>query len=273
MKLGIVKTVTKALTKSKNTIVKHAPQIMAVAGAACFIGATVCAIKETPKAMEKLEEKKKLDPNMTTLQKMAVVGPEFKGVIVFTAVGVTLSFTAWKVEANKVAAELAKLGSVAAVAIDNNGKLVEEMKKRVGPEKAEEVVKAVDERSGYHYIQPKEGMDADANPPESCKEGLFCLEPTKKNFYHKKDDVEDALSECRAMLRLNHVLELADVYSELGLDRPSIDVGWMIAVADDTGWTEGDVREEFSWKYEPFKDSYGRLGWMIKFTKAPHSLP
>lgn len=273
MKLGIVKTVTKALTKSKNTIVKHAPQIMAVAGAACFIGATVCAIKETPKAMEKLEEKKKLDPNMTTLQKAAVVAPEFKGVIVFTVAGVTLSFAAWKVEANKVATELAKLGSVAAVALDNNGKLVEEMKKQVGPEKTEEIVKAADEKSGYHYSQMREGADTDANPPEACREGLFCISTTKKCFWMKKDEVEKRLSECRAMLRLNKVLSLVDVYSELGLETPEIGVGWMLAQSDFYGWSESDVRNEFDWEYEPYEDDYGRLGWMIRFTREPSMLP
>lgn len=273
MKFGIVKAIAKAATKSKNTIVKHGPQIMAVAGAACFIGATVCAIKETPKAMAKLEEKKALDPDMTTLQKMAVAGPEYKTTMAFTAAGVGLTLGAWKFEADKVAKDLAAVGSVASIALDKNTKLVEEMKKQVGEEKTEEIVKTVDEKAGYHYTQMKEGADTDANPPESCREGLFCLSTTKKCFWMKKDEVEKRLCECRAMLRLNKVLSLIDVYSELGLETPELGVGWMLSQSDFYGWSESDVRNEFDWEYEPYEDDYGRLGWMIRFTREPSMLP
>lgn len=136
MKLGIVKTVTKALTKSKNTIVKHAPQIMAVAGAACFIGATVCAIKETPKAMEKLEEKKKLDKNMTTLQKMAVAGPEYKKTITLTAAGIVFTGLSWRFEAKHVATLTAALSG----AVKEKDAIIEASKQINGEEKTNEVV-------------------------------------------------------------------------------------------------------------------------------------
>ena len=78
MNFEIVKTVTKFVKKSKNTIIKYAPQILAVAGAGCFVAGTYCAIKETPEAMRRLEEKEALDPNMTKPEKVAVMAPAYK---------------------------------------------------------------------------------------------------------------------------------------------------------------------------------------------------
>ena len=98
MNFEIVKTVTKFVKKSKNTIIKYAPQILAAAGAGCFVAGTYCAIKETPKAMEKLEEKKALDPDMTKLQQVAVVLPEYKKTVMCVAGGAVCTYLAWKKE-------------------------------------------------------------------------------------------------------------------------------------------------------------------------------
>ena len=141
MKFGIVKAIAKAATKSKNTIVKHGPQIMAVAGAACFIGATICAVKETPKAMAKLEEKKALDKNMTNLQKMAVLAPEYKATIVCTAAGIIFTGLSWRFEAKHVATLTAALGG----AVKEKDAIIEASKEIVGEEKTQEVVAKAEE--------------------------------------------------------------------------------------------------------------------------------
>ena len=264
MKLNVIKTVTRLFNKSKTTIIKHGPQIMAVAGAACFVGATICAIEETPGAMAELEKKKSLDPDMTTLQKAAVVMPKFKGTLAFTAVGIGFNFAAWKFEGIR----FAEMAGIATTALSDNGKLKEGLKEKVGEEEAKKVIEKIDEENGVHRVV--EGDDADANPPEGHKWELFCLGPTKKCFWQKKNVVEERLSECRAMLRLNQVLSLADVYSELGIGSCDIEAGWMIS---DNYFSEADICDEFAWDIKAFEDDYGRLGWLIDFKKQPKALP
>lgn len=136
MKFNVIKTATKLFGKSKSTIIKHGPQIMAVAGAVCFIGATVCAVKETPKAMEKLEEKKAIDPDMTTLQKAAVIVPEYKKTIGMSILGVGLTAGAWHLVNGRMAA----LSTMLATAVKDKESLIEASKEVVGEEKTGEIL-------------------------------------------------------------------------------------------------------------------------------------
>lgn len=132
----VLKTIGTFVSKSKTQIVKHGPQIMAVAGAGCFIAGTYCAIKETPKAMAKLEAKKKLDPNMGKLQTVAVVAPEYKKTLACTAAGITFTGLAWHLEAKHVATLTAALSG----ALKEKDQLIEASKKVVGEEKTGEIM-------------------------------------------------------------------------------------------------------------------------------------
>ena len=150
MKFNFIKNMTKIMTKSKDTIIKHGPQIMAVAGAGCFIAATVCAVKETPKAMAKLEEKKAKDSEMSTLQKAAVIAPEYKKTIALTLVGTGLTAGAWHLVNGRMTALSAMLAS----AVKEKETLIEASKEVVGEEKTKEVVtKAEEIRSTDDEIQ------------------------------------------------------------------------------------------------------------------------
>lgn len=263
MNLKWMKSVTRVFKKSKNQIIKHAPQIMAVAGASCFVAATYCAVKETPKAMEKLEEKKALDPDMSTLQKVAVVAPEYKKTICFTLAGVGFTAGAWKIEATR----MAEMVGIASTALRDKEELKEVLKEQVGEEKAQEIIDKADEAKGIHYV--KEGTDADLNPPEDKKMMLFRIDYTGKCFWHRLDKVKEALSYCRAQLRANCDLNMIDVYEELGIGPCQIEGGWHISELHN----EADVCDEFSWEFRPFEDDFGRLGWNIIFTKIPEELP
>ena len=141
MNVRWLKTVTKIVSKSKDTIIKYAPQIMAAAGATCFVAATYCAVKETPQAMEKLEEKKALDPDMSTLQKVAVVAPEYKKTICFTLAGVGFTAGAWKIEA----ARMAEITGALAAALKDNDRLVDAANAVVGEDKTKEIIEKKDE--------------------------------------------------------------------------------------------------------------------------------
>ena len=143
----MMKTLTTIFMKSKKSIIDHAPQIMAVAGCGCFMAATYCAVKETPKALEKLEEKKALDPDMSVLQKAAVLVPEFKGCISFTTLGLGLSFGAWKVESIR----FAEMSAVAAAALKDNERLIDAAKSVVGEEETKKIETKAEEMKASDY--------------------------------------------------------------------------------------------------------------------------
>lgn len=261
-----VKTVTKLIGRSKNTIVKHLPQIMAVAGVGCFMASTYCAVKETPKAMAKLEEKKALDPNMTGLQKAAVILPEFKGCVSFAALGLGLSFGAWKIESLR----FAEMAGVAATALSDNGKLKEALREQVGGEKAQEIVDQIDEEKGIRKI--REGDDADACPTAYKQVVPVCIGLTGKTFWISREKLEDRLSDCRAQLRTDGYLSMIDLYETLGAGECNLDLFWAVSKSDGFGYNETAVRDEFSWNITPYEDDFGRLGWYLEFTKDPHQL-
>lgn len=263
MKNNFIKTAIRIFNKSKSTIIKNAPQILAVAGVGCFVTATVCAAKETPKAMEKLEAKKHIDPNLSIGEKVAIVAPEYKKTIVFTGLGMCCALSAWKVEK----ARFAELAGLATTAISDKGKLKEALVEQVGEDKAKEICDKIEEDNGIYKVV--EGDDASALPPDDYRWQLFRLECTGKEFWHRKAKVEEALSDCRGMLRRSGVLSLGDIYEELGLTAIDLELGFVVNDLH----TETDVCDEFSWELVPFEDDYGRLGWNIKFTRAPKELP
>ena len=269
MKLGIVKTVTKALTKSKNTIVKHAPQIMAVAGAACFIGATVCAIKETPKAMEKLEEKKKLDQNMTTLQKAAVVAPEFKGTVSFTAIGLGLSFGAWKIEMDKVAKDLATAASIASAAFDGKKNYVEAAKKIVGEEKAQEIEDESKRQQGCVIAMPGQDLDPDLLTPDShivkpCKFNL-----TDRGFFKSREAIVEIMEDLTDELRDNGYITLDTIVTRLYGGSCPINVGYVVERSDGFGYSKADAEHVLRYRIDPWEDDFHRLGWHLQIIDEP----
>lgn len=271
MKLGIVKTVTKALTKSKNTIVKHAPQIMAVAGAACFIGATVCAIKETPKAMEKLEEKKKLDSNMTTLQKMAVVGPEYKKTIALTAAGIVFTGLSWRFEAKHVATLTAALSG----AVKEKDAIIEASKQINGEEKTNEVVSRAAEIKDDEIQAAENGVfDTDDMPyPFEFPNGTK-LWMTWADFKRHNNNVIDKAAEKRG-------LKLSDYLVEFGMKEHEVTSemeqrGWQ---PDPSTWAVCDNSKDWwQWaseigEYKPEAYTYDKYrhipGWKIEWVNPP----
>ena len=237
----MVKTLTKIFAKSKKTIIDHAPQIMAVVGAGCFVGATVCAIKETPKAMDKLEEKKALDPEMSTLQKAAVLVPEYKKTLIFTGVGIGFTFGAWKIEATR----MAEITAIASAALKDNERLVAAAKEVVGEEKTKEIV------------DKKEEFTA-----EDCKVDYNGAIPSDQIVYPFLFDggrecwmtlakYKMNLDYCIRILATNKELSEYEYFSEMGLRFPTSDMqktGWQISEEDAVDPMTPD--DMLDWAYE-----------------------
>ena len=262
MNLKWMKSVTRVFKKSKNQIIKHAPQIMAVAGASCFVAATYCAVKETPKAMEKLEEKKALDPDMSTLQKVAVVAPEYKKTICFTLAGVGFTAGAWKIEATR----MAEMVGIASTAIDKNRKLEEAARAVVGDEKAEEIVKKADDD-----ICPFD-EDPDTIVPDEYKIVPCRIAMTGKTYWSSRKKMIDAMTTCQEELKENGFIGIEDVYGNLGAGQCDMDLCWAVSKSDGFGYDDFACKNELGYQIVCWEDEYHRLGWELRFSKYPYKL-
>ncbi len=271
MKFGIVKAIAKAATKSKNTIVKHGPQIMAVAGAACFIGATICAVKETPKAMAKLEEKKALDKDMTKLQKAAVLAPEYKKTIALTLVGTGLTAGAWHL----VNGRMATISAMLASAVKDKENLIEASKEIVGEEKTSEVVSRAEEiKEDDARMENMVGFTPDDIPypflfPNGTKIWMTWAQFKRCN---------EAAAESAAM---NKGLMLSQYFEEFGLEPEQ-----QTAEMSERGWQPDaaqyalceNSKDWYQWGYEvaeygsePYEEDHYRhiSGWKIRWINKP----
>lgn len=209
---NFIKTFGKLINKSKDQIVKHAPQIMAVAGAGCFVAATVCAVKETPKAMEKLEEKKALDPDMSVLQQAAVIVPEYRKTLIFTGAGGALTLAAWKIEATR----FAEMAGIAAAALKDNERLVDAAKEVVGEEKAQEIVAKKEE-----LLAQDNETETNCSIPSDQIPYMFKF-PGGVKFWTTWARFKAGMEYNRRVLMTNKNISLYEVLLELGADESDL---------------------------------------------------
>ena len=273
MKSNWIKALTKIAVKSKDTIIKYAPQIMAGCGAACFVAATVCAVKETPDAMEKLKEKEALDPEMTVLQKAAVIVPEYKKTLIFTGAGGALTLEAWKIEATR----FAEMAACLAAAMKDNDRLVAAAKEVVGEEKTQDIL---DKKRDML----ENDLDAEDEVPFYNQDNIpypfLFPNGTKKwmtwgNFkWHYEQLMQEAAE--------NRGLRVYSYFSEFGIPAEELDTtyikenGWQPSAGSYAmNWTSSDwlqwAREVLS--YDPIayeEDHYRHIsGWKINWSTMP----
>lgn len=271
MNLKWMKSVTRVFKKSKNQIIKHAPQIMAVAGASCFVAATYCAVKETPKAMEKLEEKKALDPDMSTLQKVAVVAPEYKKTICFTLAGVGFTAGAWKIEAGRMA-EL--LGAISVLQKENDG-LIEAAKEVVGEEKTGDILAKKEELLSNTY-ETESGYSI----PSDQVPYLFKF-PGGVKFWTTWAKFKAGMEYNRRCLMTNKSLSLYEALIELGADENDLtqdmyNLIWSMDDDADTPWATDELidgaYEILDYQATPYNHGHGEnyvAAWEIKWVTDP----
>lgn len=217
----VLKTIGTFVNKSKTTIVKHGPQIMAVAGAGCFIAGTYYAIKETPKAMAKLEAKKKLDPNMGKLQTVAVVAPEYKKTLACTAAGITFTGLSWRLEAKHVATLTAALSG----ALKEKDQLIEASKKVVGEEKTADILTKKEE-----IAEAEDKREATGSMPSDLITYEFRF-PNGSKIWTTWKDFKQRRSDCVKDLSMDKKISVYDVMKMLGDENAPEDmhdIGWQI---------------------------------------------
>lgn len=268
----LMKTIGTFVNKSKTEIVKHGPQIMAVAGVGCFIAGTYCAIKETPKAMAKLEEKRALDPDMGKLQTMAVVGPEYKKTLACTAAGIAFTGLAWHLEAKYVATLLAGLSKLDL----ENKNLIEASKQVVGEEKTGEILAKKEEIAAEDSYETGSGKVI----PSDQVPYLFKF-PGGVKFWSTWAKFKAGMEYNRRCLMTNKNISLYEVLKELGADDNDLtqdmyNLTWNMDDDADCPWATDELMdgayELLDYEAKPYNHGHGEnyvAAWEIKWVKEP----
>jgi len=266
----VMKTIGTFVNKSKTQIVKHGPQIMAVAGAGCFIAGTYCAIKETPKAMAKLEQKKALDKDMGKLQTIAVVAPEYKKTLACTTAGIVFTGLSWHLEAKHVATLTAALSG----ALKEKDQLIEASKKVVGEEKTGEIMAKKEELQHDSYEADDKVTPSDQIPY------LFKF-PGGVKFWSTWAKFKTGMEYNRRCLMTNKSISLYEVLIELGADESDLTEDmynqvWSLEDDADMPWATDELMdgayEMLDYEAKPYNHGHGEnyvAAWEIKWVTEP----
>ena len=268
----VMKTIGTFINKSKTQIVKHGPQIMAVAGAGCFIAGTYCAIKETPKAMAKLEQKKALDKDMGKLQTIAVVAPEYKKTLACTTAGIVFTGLSWHLEAKHVATLTAALSG----ALKEKDQLIEASKKVVGEEKTGEIMAKKEEIAAEDSYETGSGKVI----PSDQVPYLFKF-PGGVKFWSTWAKFKAGMEYNRRCLMTNKNVSLYEVLKELGADDNDLtedmyNQTWSLDDDADCPWATDELMdgayELLDYEAKPYNHGHGEnyvAAWEIKWVTEP----
>lgn len=268
----VMKTIGTFVNKSKTTIIKHGPQIMAVAGAGCFIAGTYCAIKETPKAMAKLEQKKALDKDMGKLQTIAVVAPEYKKTLACTTAGIVFTGLSWHLEAKHVATLTAALSG----ALKEKDQLIEASKKVVGEEKTGEIMAKKEEIASEDSYETGSGKVI----PSDQVPYLFKF-PGGVKFWSTWAKIKAGMEYNRRCLMTNKNVSLYEVLKELGADDSDLtedmyNQTWSLDDDADCPWATDELMdgsyELLDYEAKPYNHGHGEnyvAAWEIKWVVPP----
>ena len=268
----VMKTIGTFVNKSKTTIIKHGPQIMAVAGAGCFIAGTYYAIKETPKAMAKLEQKKALDKDMGKLQTIAVVAPEYKKTLACTTAGIVFTGLSWHLEAKHVATLTAALSG----ALKEKDQLIEASKKVVGEEKTGEIMAKKEEIAQEDSYETGSGRVI----PSDQVPYLFKF-PGGVKFWSTWAKFKAGMEYNRRCLMTNKNISLYEVLKELGADDNDLtqdmyNQTWSLDDDADSPWATDELMdgayELLDYEAKPYNHGHGEnyvAAWEIKWVVEP----
>lgn len=201
----------------RNLISRNASDLLLVGGVGCLLGGGALAIRQTPKAMKILEEKKEKD----NLTKIKAVAPLFVPAVGLTVLGITQIVCSRNITKNKIAA-ITTAYTVSETAYKTYRDKVKEM---VEPEQ-------------YEGIQREVAADKLRNDPIEDKEvtittkGDILIYDNMSGRYFKSsmNEIERAANWINKKLRNEMSMDLNEFYSEIGLTpiKVGCEMGWHI---------------------------------------------
>lgn len=209
----------------RSGLTKHSPEILIGLGVAGLLGTTILAVRETPKALKLLENKKK-ELDVEKLSVKDTVKTVWKNYIPCAVLAVTS--VACIVGASNISARR-NAALAAAYAIGNKAfsDYKEEVVNLLGEEKDKEIKERVaDKLLKENPVTSKEVIITDNN------EHLCYDEITGRYFKSSQNKIKEAQNVINDRLRDEMWVSLNDLYYELCL--PNVRVG------DDLGWNVDD---------------------------------
>lgn len=214
---------------------KHSPAILTGIGITGMIGTTVLAVRATPEAMRRIEDKKKLEHHtkLTLPQTIQAAGSCYIPAIV-TGVASTGCLIGASVTSGRRNAALATAYSLAETTLrDYRAKVVE----TIGERKETAILDAVDQERVEKNPPTEDRTCLDGNGQTLCYDAMF-----GRYFYSDRAALETAANTLnRAMSTMTEpYVSLNQFYSELGL--PYVEIG------DRLGWNvnKGLIKLRFS---------------------------
>jgi hypothetical protein len=211
----------------KRIMSKNASDLLLIGGVACILGGGALAIKQTPKAVKLMEEKKDKD----TIEKVKTISPLYIPSIILTGVGIAQIVCSRNITNNKIAA-ITTAYTVSETAFKTYKEKVKEI---VEPEKYEEIKREVaSEQLKRDPISNKEVIVTTKG------DSLIYDNMSGRYFKSSINDIERAANYLNRKLRNEMSIDLNDFYLEVGLLPIKIgcEVGWHI--------DEGELEPSFS---------------------------
>lgn len=201
----------------KNLISRNSSDLLLIGGVGCLLGGGALAIRQTPKAIKILEEKKKKD-NIT---KIKAVAPLFMPAVGLTVLGITQIVCSRNITKNKIAA-ITTAYTVSETAYKTYRDKVKEM---VEPEQYEDIQREVVKDSvNRNPVGTKEVY------MQSNNEVLIYDNASGRYFNSTLNEIEKAVNLLNKRMRSDMTVNLNEFYFEIGLDpiKTGEYIGWNI---------------------------------------------
>lgn len=216
-------SVMKFCKKIGDSVVKHSPEILTGIGIAGMFGAGMLAVKETPKALKLLEEKKKVEQKeeLTTKEVVKTTWKCYAPAVATGVLGAACVIGAGSVSARRSAA-LATAYKISETALaEYREKVIE----TIG-EKKEEAIRdlVAKEKVDKNPVSKNEVIVTE-------KGNTLCYDSISGRYFKSdKDKIDKAVNTVNKRMLHNTYISLNEFYDELGLPHNKLgdDLGWNV---------------------------------------------
>lgn len=214
-----------------NLLKKNAPDLLLVGGVVSILGAGVLAIKETPRAVQILDQEKETE----NIYKIKKVAPLYIPSVVLTVLGITQIVWSRNITNGKIAA----LATAYTVSETGYRTYREKIKELVEPETYEKIRKEV-----AHEVLQKDPVGNKEVIITTHNDVLMYDKMSGRYFMSNRDYIEKSVNELNRRMISENYLTLNELYYEIGL--APIKMGDMIGWDISNGMIEIDYDSDIA---------------------------
>lgn len=214
-----------------NLLKKNAPDLLLVGGVVSILGAGVLAIKETPRAVQILDQEKETE----NIYKIKKVAPLYIPSVILTVLGITQIVWSRNITNGKIAA----LATAYTVSETGYRTYREKIKELVEPETYEKIRKEV-----AHEVLQKDPVGNKEVIITTHNDVLMYDKMSGRYFMSNRDYIEKSVNELNRRMMSENYLTLNEFYYEIGL--APIKMGDMIGWDMSNGMIEIDYDSDIA---------------------------